>query len=97
MVLINGQINRRSLGGNFKLFNEMKNWATHPSKKTLILFTLVSLIGVTLVLLADTDLFRESMSTWGKGAIGGSLLANFKLFLNYSKNKAIPNEETNTP
>ncbi|TXF75060.1 hypothetical protein [Chryseobacterium sp.] len=40
---------------------KLENWVHNPSKKTVIIFSTLSVIGITLNLLAMSDLFTETV------------------------------------
>ena len=69
--------------------NEPAKWMKNPSKKQLILFTLLSTFGIVLTLLVITDLFtenplkRKNLMFYLLGI--GSAIATVKLHLNYWK------------
>lgn len=65
----------------------MNDWMKNPSRKQMILFTLLYFAGILLLVLSMTDLFTESLFQ-GKYLllyflIIGSTLATFKIHLNY--------------
>jgi hypothetical protein len=68
-----------------------KSFFTHPTKRTLIVFTILWFVGVSLSILAATDLFTESLFKSGNLFYHGSILAPslvvLKLYLNYYKNE----------
>jgi hypothetical protein len=74
----------------FEIMTNEKPFHTHPSKKVLILFTTLWLIGTSLLVLVITDLFTEPLfrsgQSWSYGMIATSTLVVFKLYLNYFKN-----------
>lgn len=68
-----------------------KNWKNNPSKKNLILFTGLWFLGIALLILSTTDLFKESFfqkkNLMIYFLIVGSTLATAKLHCKYWKNK----------
>ena len=68
-----------------------RNFITNPSKKILILFTSLWLLGITLLILAMTDLFTESILQRKYVMVYflmiGSTIVTGKLYFNYWKNK----------
>lgn len=66
-----------------------KNFLENPSKKTLLIFTLISVIGWTLLYYGMTD--DNGKITKFNLMIGFIILSNFvvvlKLYINYFKNK----------
>ncbi len=75
--------------------NQIKNWFTHPTKKTLILCTLIWFIGNLLLIIGATNLFSENISTPVKGLITSSSILVFGLFISYSKNRKLENTTRN--
>jgi hypothetical protein len=71
--------------------NAKKNWKKNPSKKNLVLFTGLWFLGITLLILSTTDLFKESFFQKKNLTIYlliiGSTLAAAKLHFKYWKNK----------
>ncbi|ESU24860.1 hypothetical protein FEDK69T_04130 [Flavobacterium enshiense DK69] len=73
--------------------NMKKNIFQNPSKKALILFAILSFTGISLMILAMSDLFTESvfqkryLMFWF--LIITNLMFLIRLFVNYSKNKKI--------
>lgn len=67
-----------------------KSFISHPTKKTLFLFTLVWVLGMMLLTLSVTDLFTESFFQKGYLMIyflmAASTLVTVKLYFNYWKN-----------
>ncbi len=70
---------------------EAKNWVSKPTKKQMIGFTAVWLVGLFLLILSMTDLFRESLFQKKYVLlyllILGSAVAIFKLHANYWKSR----------
>ncbi len=68
------------------------NWMNNPTKKQLILFTVIWLVGVFLLTISITDLFRETFFQKSNLIIYimiiTSAIATIKLHLNYRKNSA---------
>ncbi len=67
------------------------NWMNNPTRKQLILFTTLWILGITLLLLSMTDLFTESFFQKKNIIVYllmiGSTLATFKLFRNFLNNR----------
>jgi hypothetical protein len=70
---------------------ENKNFTLNPTKKTLILFTLIWVIGTGLIIYAISDSFGESFFQKKYGLLYlmliGSTFTVAKLYYNYFKNK----------
>jgi hypothetical protein len=68
-----------------------KNWKNNPSKKNLVLFTGLWFLGITLLILSTTDLFKESFFQKKNLMIFlliiGSTVATAKLHFKYWKIK----------
>jgi len=68
-----------------------RNFITKPSKKILILFTSLWIVGITLLILSMTDLFTESFLQKKYIMIYflmiGSTITIGKLYFNYWENK----------
>jgi hypothetical protein len=68
-----------------------RNYIKNPSKKNLILFTLLWLLGILLMTLSMTDLFAERFFQKKYFLLYilmiGSTLSTAKVFINYRKNK----------
>ncbi|PCI08479.1 MAG: hypothetical protein COB73_06870 [Flavobacteriaceae bacterium] len=68
-----------------------RNFIKNPSKKNLILFTLLWFLGITLLILSTTDLFIENFLQKRYIMIYflmiGSTIATVKLYMNYWRNK----------
>ena len=80
--------------------NNKRNFITNPSKKNLIIFTLLWFLGIVLLTLSATDLFTESFFQKKYVLIYflmiGSTITTIKLYKNYWKNKnlnSLPNAE----
>lgn len=75
-----------------------RNFIKNPSKKDLILFTSLWLLGIILLTLSTTDLFTESFFQKKHVIIYflmiGSTVTIGKLYFNYWKNKN-PNSHSN--
>jgi uncharacterized protein involved in response to NO len=67
-------------------------WITNPSKRQVILFSILWLIGIALLVISMTDLFTKSIFQrkyiMMYLLILGSTVTIFKLFRNYFKYKA---------
>lgn len=68
------------------------SWITHPTKKILLIFLATWFVGTGLLVLAATDLFRESFLNRKYimiyVLITMSTRTTFKLLLNYFKSKS---------
>jgi len=66
------------------------NWINHPSKKQLILLTTIWILGVVLLVISMTNLFKESIFQVKYVLIYflliGSTVAIVRLYRNYYKN-----------
>jgi len=66
-------------------------WFEKPTKKTLVIFGSLWFVGVSLLILAASDLFRESIFKNGNIILGllviMSTISTTKLFLRYYRNK----------
>jgi hypothetical protein len=75
---------------NIQMETTKRNYINNPSKKNMILFTLLWLLGIILLTLSTTDLFSESFFQKKYLMIYflmiGSTLKIVKLYINYWKN-----------
>ena len=67
--------------------SDQKNWVTHPSKKTLTIVSLVWFLGLVLLVLGTTDLFKENLTAPIQALIISSFLAVVGMYLRYFKIK----------
>ena len=76
---------------NIQMETTKRNYINNPSKKNMILFTLLWLLGIILLTLSTTDFFSESFFQKKYLMIYflmiGSTLTTAKLYINYWKNK----------
>lgn len=70
---------------------DQKNFLTHPTLKTIIWFSVLSLLGTGLLVLALTDLFREPFFSANNAILNFMVITNlgtlFTLWLRYLRQR----------
>jgi hypothetical protein len=66
--------------------NNQSNWIKNPTKKQIILVTIVWLVGVLLLVISMTDFFNKKYILFYFLILGTSYII-FKIYFNYFKNK----------